>query len=169
MTYQEVALHLARSHWEVFGEAPTSNRLGVAWAQVMLETGRGTKLWGYNFGNIICSPHWMGEFQVLRDEVGGPANYRAYPTADAGAAGYWKLLRRRYGAALAFFDRGQPEAAARELHRLGYFTAAPEPVAKTFGALYAEFNERFARPSWAGMLAPLALIAVGYATKKASA
>jgi hypothetical protein len=155
----EVARELARGFRANYGDDPSLKMLGVAWAQVQLETGRGLKLYNFNFGNITCGSSWRGNFMELRDGPNDPHFYRAYPSADAGARDYWALLFARYKPALAFYERGDAEGAARKLHELGYFTAAPEPIARTFGKLYAAFEKKTAAPWWMGVIAPLAGVA----------
>lgn len=157
-TYLEIARDLARAHVALWGVAPSANRLGVAWSQVMLETGRGQSIWGNNFGNIICTQAWKGDYQELQDGPADPHFYRAYSTPSEGAQDYWRLLSSRYGAALELFDQGRPADAARALSAAGYFTAPPEPIAKTFAKLYAEYNEKIGRPSWISGVAPLVVL-----------
>ncbi len=160
LSEMEVARELARAYLALYGQAPSVNLLGVAWAQVQLETGRGTKLYNFNFGNITCGSSWRGAYQELKDGTNEPHYYRAYVSAAAGAKDYWELLHGRYKPALAYFERGDAPGAAFELSALGYFTAPPEPIARSFGKLFASYEKRSAGPTWAAAIVPLAAFAL---------
>lgn len=94
---------LTAGHLAVFRRFPSKARLRVAWAQTALETGRGKLTRGYNIGQID----------------NGAARF---PSARAGAAAYWRAVRK-CKPALAIFDRAEPETAGDQLGRCGYHRA----------------------------------------------
>lgn len=149
LTEAELAAALEHGHHLVFEEAPSRERLGCAWAQVALENGRGSAIYCNNFGNVSGFGAWAGRFYVfvVAERVSKNPDvwktlrmkFRAYDDPVQGAADYWRILRGRYASALALFDAGSPDAGARELARLGYFTAHVEPYAKAMASLYRDF------------------------------
>lgn len=111
--------------------APTDNRIAVAWSQVMGETRNTEAAWNFNWGNIIATSVWLGAWQTLPGlPPEEPQDYRAYTTAEEGAADYWKQIarsdKRRDGRILAAFDAADTDAAARELKAAGYYGTTVE-------------------------------------------
>ena len=133
---------LIAGHVSAVGEVPTYNRVGVAWSQVMLETGNGASMWNHNFGNIKCTPSYGGTCCTLPLDPSSsePAAQRAYPSIVEGAADYWRLLTgSRYAAALPLFDAGKPYEAGIMLGGLGWFTAPPHDYGATMSALFTKY------------------------------
>jgi hypothetical protein len=151
LTEQRLAEVLAAGHVRAFGSPPSYSRLGMAWAQVSHETARTQSAYNHNWGNLIKSGSWKGDFHQL-----GQGMFRAYPSELAGAADYWRLLQRRYPKALEAFDAGDPQLAAAELKAGGYFASqSAEVYGKALMSLYAEYRRKFADQGWAERLAPL--------------
>lgn len=157
LTEQRLAEVLAAGHVRAFGQAPSYNRLGVAWSQVNHETGRTASAYNYNWGNLIKTGSWAGDWHKL-----GSVSFRAYPSELAGAEDYWRLLARRYSEALEAFDAGEPQEAAELLHAAGYFEQDPAIYGKSLSSLFAEYERKFSALGWAERLAPL-VAAVGIA------
>lgn len=135
---------MAAAHLAVTGTAPSSPRLGIAWAQVWGETGAGVSSWNHNLGNIKCTAGWP-ECMRLADEhkdwrTNTSSIYRSYPSFEAAAEDYWRLMVRRYGAALEAFDRGDTDTAAVQLRRLGYYEAPLVNYQRGLRAGLAEFK-----------------------------
>ena len=145
--------------------------LAVAIAQTALETDQWRALWRFNFGNLKATTGqdfqtlrtseringvtvWFspeGELDgpggaVVGEHWGVPpghpqTRFAAYPSALAGARGWWALLHRpRYAAALRELQAGRPLEFAREAGRAGYYTAKPERYASGLAALYQQFR-----------------------------
>lgn len=130
LTEAAIAAALAGAHRDVFGEAPSAQRLLVARAQVGLEVGRGRLCWCHNLGNIGASR------RVKSCTTRGGFRVRAYASPRAAARAYWRLSAVRK--ALPWFDRGDARGAALALGRAGYYTAAPEVYAARMAAVHRE-------------------------------
>lgn len=140
-----------------FGTEPTLSMLASGWAQVILESGRPVKLPNNNVGNIKATKQWIESgnpfFMKSTEEftssgkhfIEKDAKWRAYESPEEGAAGYWKLLKDRYGATLGYFDVGDPVSAGVSLGKSGYFTANIEKYSTAVGKLYAEFMKKYAQ------------------------
>jgi hypothetical protein len=171
LTDQQLAEVLAAAHVQVTSKPPSRARLGIAWAQVQHETARTHSAYNYNWGNIIATPAWTGDWHQLSGGLGPtgdqPGKFRAYPSAVAGAADYWRLLIRRYPRALEAFDHGDPNAAAAELRAAGYYEGDRSIYAAAMRRFYQEYSDKFNRQGWADKLAPL--IAIGLCAAAAAA
>ena len=145
---------LIAGHISAAGEPPSYNRLGVAWAQVMIETARGEKIWNHNVGNLKCSGSCQDE-RLWTMTPALPPEYpiqRAYVGPIEGCASYWRLIfSSRYAPALPLFDAGDASGAMMEMGRRGYFEAPPVGYANTAAALFAEYQSKWTGPpadSW---------------------
>lgn len=143
---------LAIGHVLAFGALSSLPCLTMALAQCCLEHANGAALEGDDFGNLdVGKPgDWTGDTFPLRqrERIHGQDVFivklmRAYPTAEAGAEGYWKLLNNKRFAwdgrpALAYFDAGNPAGAAAALKAGGWFTATLESYTAEMVQLYRE-------------------------------
>lgn len=154
LTDQALAEALAAAYIQVTGEAPDYNTLGLAWAMVQHETGHTMSMWNHNVGNIKKTSSWTGDYHKLPVNEPNPY-FRSYPSAAAGSADYWRLMRRRYSRALVAFKAGDPLDAAKQLRAKGYFTAPVDLYAKALGRWFARYKDTFVRESWASRLTPL--------------
>jgi hypothetical protein len=160
LTHEQLAEALAAGHIVALGSPASRDRLGVAWAQVVHETGYTRSAYNHNLGNIISGGGWPGDWHKLPGVAGG---FRAYPTPVAGAADYWRLLSRRYADALDAFDTGNTYEAARRLRAKGYYEQSVALYAKALGHYFAEYRKRFDRGHWKRRLAPLLLVTIAAA------
>lgn len=137
----ELAQVLRNGHLGVFGTLPSWERTGVAWAQCMLESGRGKRMWNCNFGNITAGSKWTGQYYIMKVPPPDPPTlkFRSHVDHHDGAKDYWQMLGNRYITTLPFFDAGDPGGAAAALKARGYFTADLAPYAKGMEGLYKEF------------------------------
>lgn len=148
----EMALALRDGHRLFYGTDPKMPRLGVAWAHIAHENGRGEEIYNNNFGNLGATSAWEGRYFIrgLRERVRRNPDvwkflrvrFRHYDTPAEGAKAYWKVLQDHYGSAMAHMDNGNAFEAAKQLSRGGYATALVEPYALGMRQLYAEFNTR---------------------------
>ena len=141
---------LIGGHIAAAGEPPNYARLGVGWAQLMLESGRGQSVWNHNFGNLKCASDACQRDRMWCRIPPAPEEYpfqRAYVGPVEGAAAYWRLIASRYPQALPEFDAGKPYEAMYALWNGGnypsYFEAAPEGYARTVSALFTEYVAKF--------------------------
>ncbi|MEJ7735129.1 MAG: hypothetical protein WKG00_38820 [Polyangiaceae bacterium] len=148
----ELAVALRDGHRMFFGTVPKPGRLGVAWAHIAHENGRGQEIYNNNFGNLGATSAWEGKYFIrgLRERIRRNPDvwkylrvrFRHYDTPAEGAHAYWKVLQDHYGSALAHMDNGQAFEAAKRLSKGGYATALVEPYALGVAQLYAEFQTR---------------------------
>lgn len=175
-----LARTLSRAHEVALGRLPSAERLGMAWAQVQIETGRTAAMWNHNVGNIMCTPAWQGQggdCHELPVGPGEPPTYRSYGSLLEGAIDYWKLLGGRYIQALEQgFDRGDASASAHLLKVKGYYGAPEADYTHALQSFYDDFDSRWARAAPSGRaggggagLAALAVLAGLAAAKGASA
>lgn len=151
-----LAAALKEGYKKAFGEEPSKEVLAAGWAQVALESGRPIKLPNNNVGNIKATPDWIksgNQFFVKNTVEFTPegkkyiekaTKWRAYPTPEDGAAGYWRLIGNRYKAALNWMEAGDPKSASVALGLKGYYTASPKQYATSVGRLYEFFMEKIA-------------------------
>lgn len=155
----ELANILLKGYQIVFGQQPTLSMLASGWAQNILEAGRPggvISLPNNNVGNIKATPDWIksGKPYFIKDTqeftqkgeffIEKAAKWRAYNSPEEGAAGYWNLLKNRYGSSLEYFDVGDPISAGVSLGKSGYYTANIEKYSTSVGKIYNEFMKKYA-------------------------
>lgn len=126
--------------------------IGVLWAQYALETGRGKACWNNNIGNVKATPGDGLNYTMLpntweiingKRETFQPPHpqtwFRSYETLAEGMVSHIAFLRRRYAAAWAHVEAGQPDAFARALKARGYFTGDVDVYARSLVSLLAEW------------------------------
>jgi len=146
---------LREGYRRAFGKDPTAETLGVAWAQVVLESGRNPiKLPCNNVGNIKAFPAWIKSgkpYYVMSttDFTGSGKQYahtgaewRAYDTPEDGAEGYWRLIGGRYDKALEWMEAGDPTSATVVLGLNKYFTANIKGYSGEVTSLYNTFVKK---------------------------
>lgn len=151
----DLANVLRAGYQQVFGSDPTAEVLANGWAQVAFETGRGSKIYNNNFGNIKATDDWIksgqpfavketSEFTGSGKHYTDLAKWKAYPSPEAGAAGYWKLIGNRYKKAMDWMEAGDPQSATVALAMNKYFTANIGKYAKGVSSLYNTFMSKIA-------------------------
>lgn len=155
---------LARAHQAQFGRPASPALLDVLTAHVSLETGRGSRMFNFNFGGIKGAGPSGGSAHYLTREVGAGGEdrhlvdgFRAYGSLAEGAGDYLRFVRTRYGTAFDAAARGDVDGFAGELKRHGYFTENVEPYAAALRSL-AHADWSGARLTTAAPAAPAALI-----------
>ncbi len=149
----DLRLALCAGHRLAFEDVePSPPRLALAWAMAALEHGHGSALWCWNVGNIDAAEDWTGDvFPLTADELVAGARVprtkllRAYPSAEEGAAGYWRFLagERWQPDLFAAFDAGDPATAAHRLKLGRYYTAPEASYAAAMSALFLEYHRRW--------------------------
>jgi hypothetical protein len=155
LTSVQLAEALKEGYKQVFGEEPTLEIVGSAWAQVVLEAGMPVKLPNNNMGNIKAGPNWVksgkpyfemeaGEFTPEGKHYKEPAKWAAFATPAEGAAGYWNLIKSRYGKSIPWMKAGDPMSASVILGLRGWYTAPIDKYSKAVQNWYDEFGKKVA-------------------------
>lgn len=128
LTGTQAAAAIADAWAKSQGAAASPETLAVLTAQWAHETGRGESMLNFNFGGIKgASPEgatieartregWGADERTIVDR------FRAYESAEAGAADYLDLLARRYPDAIDAAKQGDAAGFVRALKARGYFT-----------------------------------------------
>ncbi len=141
---QQAASALADAWQKVTGQAPTPKTLSILVGQWAHETGRGSAMLNYNFGGIKgTGPSGMSAIYKTREgwgdsEVRISDRFRAYASAEEGAADYVGLLARRYPEAVQAAQDGDPRGFVQALKARGYFTGNEASYVKSVTALSSQ-------------------------------
>ncbi len=125
----EIRAALARAHQKLYGRAISVERLDVLTAQVCHETGHGASMHNFNFGGIKgSSPEGLTARCRTKEVLDGKVTsivdgFRAYRSAESGAADYLSFVEHRYPQAWQASERGDVDGFVRALKAKGYFTA----------------------------------------------
>lgn len=125
---EQAASAIASAYEARTGQKPSAETLAILTSHWSLETAQGTRMFNFNFAGIKGhSPDGMTAVMRTREGFGERAThirdgFRAYSTAEAGAADYVGLLERRYAPALEAAKSGDPVAFAQKLKAGGYYT-----------------------------------------------
>ena len=142
------ALHAG--YKSAFGKEPTLEELASGWSQAMHE--QGGNFYNYNFGNITATKKYIEsggmytlfenikEYTSTGERMAINKNYfRAYPSAEAGATGYWKYLTHHYKDSFKWMQSGDPVNAALKLSDEYYYTGDRRTYAKNMSFFYDKF------------------------------
>ncbi len=135
---------LSRAYRAVTGKPASATTLDILGAHVSHETGRGLRMYNYNFGGIKgASPGGMTARYPTFEHMNGRNvdivdGFRAYRSAGEGATDYLRLLGTRYRSALQAAEQGDVNGFAAALKRAGYYTAPQEGYAAALRSLVTE-------------------------------
>lgn len=136
---------LATAYRKQHGVEPSAGLLDVLTAQVSLETGRGDRMFNYNFGGIkgagpsgATARYRTAEITEEGTEKHITDGFRAYGSLGEGAKDYLATLTTRYPAALSAAARGDVDGFAVALKQRGYFTAHLEDYSTALRGLLRE-------------------------------
>ena len=128
----EAARAIDTAYRRTFGRAPSRDTLAVLVAQWSHETGGGQSMYSFNFAGIKGTGP-SGLTTALKTREGHDAtertlvdHFRAYRSADEGAADWLKLLGQRFPGAVRAADAGDAKAFVASLATGGYFTGSAE-------------------------------------------
>jgi len=151
---------------ELLYSALSDDALSVCWAQWALETGRGKRCYNWNLGNRKArrdEPYMLLRTWEMIDgkRVELVDRFAAFDSLEAGAVDYLAfMLRPQYRRVWEAFCAGDATLAARELKRLGYYTADEGEYARGLSSLASEFKRTIAgeichdtEPQWSPMTA----------------
>lgn len=158
-TYSEVdfARILKKGYKLVFNKEPSLHTLAFGWAQAAIEHGTPFVIKENNIGNIRATPDWIKakkpfftkahkEFTDTGKSFLDPgAAWRAYPSPELGAAGYWDLLKRKYPDVLKWAAGGDPQSAGVVLGQIGYYTQSIDKYSSSLKSLYNRFMKQYAK------------------------
>lgn len=136
----ELRAAIDRAHREVTGRAASAELLDVLSAHASLETGGGDRMYNYNFGGIKGrGPSGETARCRTKEVVGGREiairdGFRAYRSLDEGAVDYVRLMRTRFGAAVARAEAGDVDGFAHALKQAQYYTADESKYASALRA-----------------------------------
>jgi hypothetical protein len=129
MSMGRIQTALANAYRRDHGETMPPAMLRVLTAHVAHETGRGDKMFNFNFGGIKgAGPSGLSARYTTTEVLGGETKkivdgFRAYRGVEEGARDYLQLLGQRFPQALKQAEGGDVAAFAGALKRSGYFTA----------------------------------------------
>ncbi len=141
LTGGQAADAITTAYTEAYGSPPSRNTVAVLTSHWALETGRGAKMYNFNFAGIKGSgPSGMSAAYKTREGWGENAvkivdRFRAYGSAAEGAADYLSLLERRYPEALESAKQGDPEAFVSNLKRRRYFTGNEQAYTRSVASM----------------------------------
>ena len=120
---------IGRAHQKLTGHAPSPALLDVLTAHASLETGSGAQMFNFNFGGIKgASPAGETARMRTREVIDGKEievrdGFRSYRSLDDGALDYVRLMRDRFGGAVARAESGDIDGFAHALKQARYYTA----------------------------------------------
>lgn len=117
------------------GRAPTTAELKMLTAHSALETKDWSRMWNWSFGNIQVGSSGAKWFRLKhRDSSEDENRYRAFESAEAGAAYYVKKLHSQFTQAWDLLGSGNTTAFANALKAKGYYTGDAAKYAKNLAA-----------------------------------
>jgi hypothetical protein len=132
---------IARAHQKITGRSASASLLDTLTAHASLETGSGAQMYNYNFGGIKGAGP-TGETAKCRTkevfdgrEVEVRDGFRAYRSLDEGALDYVRLMRDRFGGAVARAESGDLDGFAHALKQAHYYTADESKYASALRGL----------------------------------
>jgi hypothetical protein len=137
ITTQQASSLIAGAFEQVTGEKPSAECVAVLTAQWAHETGHGASMFNYNFAGIKgTGPSGLTVAQRTREGWGASErtitdNFRAYRTAEEGAADYVSLLARRFPQSFEAAKQGDPAGCVRALKQERYFTGNEAAYARS--------------------------------------
>ena len=149
----QLAEVLKNAYTKVFGQEPTLQVLGTAWAQSMAE--QSGHYVNNNIGNITATKGWIDnggkwwtENITEYDHDGKGSNqamkFRVYDTIDEGAVDYWRQLGTTFKDALKWFGTGDALHSGLALGDKSYYTADRTLYSGRMASLYETFLSKVA-------------------------
>lgn len=132
---------IGRAHQKLTGHAPSPALLDVLTAHASLETGSGAQMYNFNFGGIKGrSPSGETARMRTREVIDGREievrdGFRSYRSLDEGAVDYVRLMRDRFGGAVARAEAGDLDGFAHALKQARYYTADESKYASALRGL----------------------------------
>jgi hypothetical protein len=135
LTPAEAREYLRRALASALGRPPTAAELAMLMAQSAFETAAWQAMWWWNFGNSTQMKSRAGvQWYVLKDTPG--YRYRAFDSADAGAAYFVNLIKTRFTKAWDVLSSGSPPLYASALKEQSYYTGDEQKYASGLAQHY---------------------------------
>lgn len=149
----QLANVLKNSYIKVFGQEPTLQTLGTAWAQSMAE--QSGHYVNNNIGNITATKDWVNsggkwwtvdttEFDNNGSGHKESMKFRVYDSIDDGAVDYWRQLGSTFKNALKWFGTGDALHSGLALGDSSYYTADRTLYSGNMSSLYETFLNKVA-------------------------
>jgi Mannosyl-glycoprotein endo-beta-N-acetylglucosaminidase len=144
---EAAARYLARAWHDVLGKPASEAGLSTLWAHWAHETGRGTRMMGYNFAGLKGHTRRGGR-HVWTREAAGPGkklvrrSFRVYDSPEQGAHDYVSLLLERYRGSLSAARQGRTAGFVAVLAARGYYTDHVDVYQRALTLLARECTER---------------------------
>lgn len=138
---------IGRAHQKLTGHAAPAALLDTLTAHASLETGSGAQMYNYNFGGIKgTSPSGETARMRTREVIEGREievrdGFRSYRSLDDGALDYVRLMRDRFGGAVARAEVGDVDGFAHALKQARYYTADESKYASALRGLSTTTGE----------------------------
>jgi hypothetical protein len=128
--------------------------IGVMWAQYAFETARGDSCFNFNLGGVkkqtgdgfdyTMYPTWeIIDGKKVTFTPPHPATwFRAFLSLDEGMAAQAAVVKKRYGDAWGYIERGEAEGYARALKAKGYYTGNEDVYASALRSLHNEWMRK---------------------------
>lgn len=115
MGMTEVTARLASTYVNAYGALPSKPLLMGAAGIVGVENAGGLYIWNGNVGNTTAPGGYEGRIWQANG-----LDFLDFVTVEEGMTYWWASMFRRYREVLIDFEQGDPDAAVRDLFRLGY-------------------------------------------------
>lgn len=129
VTKADLRASISRAYEKLTGHQGSAKLIDTLTAHASLETGSGSAMYNYNFGGIKGRGP-TGETARCRTkevidgkEIEIRDGFRAYRSLDEGAVDYVKLMKDRFGGAVARAEVGDLDGFAHALKKASYYTA----------------------------------------------
>ena len=147
MGEEAAARYLARAWHDVLGKPPSEAGLSTLWAHWAHETGRGSRMMGYNFAGLKGHRSRGGARVWTREAAGSKKtlvrrSFRIYESPEQGAHDYVSLLLERYRGALSAARQGRTADFVAVLAARGYYTDHVDVYQRALTLLARECQER---------------------------
>jgi hypothetical protein len=143
MSALEARLHLELAYLATFGIQPSDQTLSRMMAQWALETARGARMWGYNYGGLKAGKD--GVFLQTRESYGTAERhvtepFRTYRSAAEGARDYVITLSVDFPQSFSFLRHGTVQEFVDALAKENYFTGDRKRYHRAIALLSEEFS-----------------------------
>jgi hypothetical protein len=111
----EVTARLAATYVNLYGRMPSKPLLATCAGIIGVENAGGVYIWDGNVGNITAPAGFDG-----RTWEANGLTFISFTSIYEGMTYWWEFMRLHYRDVLVDADQGSPDAAVRDLFRLGY-------------------------------------------------
>lgn len=154
-TPQQMVDAFVNAWFELFGDFPKKEQIGVIFGQWALETGMSASMYNNNIGNVkaprnpseeveYCVLHNVWEIIDGKKVILSPEDpgswFRSFPSLLDGVKFHFNFLKnKRYKTAWLEVEAGSPANFSKKLRAQGYYTASEEHYTKALMSCYNKF------------------------------